>query len=81
MIYKYSYKAITQLVFLPRQTQNRIADKMRFFASQKDPKVFAKRLSSEKIYRFRVGDYRILCDIKDNEIWIHIIERRDKAYD
>ncbi len=53
---------------LPVRMQKRIADKMRFFASQQDPRMFAKHIVGEKLYLFRVGDYRIVCDIGNNEI-------------
>ena len=81
MQFNYGYKAVAQLNSLPHDIQKRIAEKMRFFASQDDPRVFAKRLTGEKAFRFRIGDYRIIADIEHDVMFIHIIERRDKAYD
>ena len=79
----YSEKAIKQLQSLPYSVQKRIAEKMRFYASQKDPLTFAKRLTDyeEGEFRFRVGDYRIAFDVEKNTIYILTIKKRDEAYD
>ena len=47
-----------------------------------DPRVFGKGLVGDKsgIWRYRVGDYRVLCDIKDDELVVLALEvghRRD----
>jgi len=56
---------------------------MRFYASQKDPLTFAKRLADyeEGEFRFRVGDYRIAFDVEKNTIYILTIKKRGEAYD
>ena len=38
------------------------------------PNYFVKKLVSNPYYRLRVGDYRIILDIKRNEMAIMIIE-------
>lgn len=55
---------------------------MRFCAGRKDPLAFAKRLtdSREGQYRFRIGNYRLLFDVKNNSIYVLVIVKRDKAY-
>ncbi|OGD33107.1 hypothetical protein A2608_02280 [Candidatus Azambacteria bacterium RIFOXYD1_FULL_44_10] len=79
----YTDKASKDLESLPREIQKRIASKMRFYAGQKDPMKFAKRLINpiEGEFRFRVGDYRIFFDVIKNRIYVLSISRRDKAYD
>lgn len=72
-------KAEIQLSKLPRGDQERIQEKLRFYASQKDPLIFAKFIS-EKKYRFRVGNYRALFTIEKSIIHIGKIEWRDKVY-
>lgn len=47
-----------------------------------DPRVFGNGLVGDKagIWRYRVGDYRVLCDIKDDELVVLALEvghRRD----
>jgi mRNA interferase RelE/StbE len=79
----YTRFAVKQLENIPNPAQKRIVFKMRFFANQRDPLRFAKRLidSREGDFRFRIGDHRILFDVYKNAIYILRVERRDKAYD
>jgi mRNA interferase RelE/StbE len=60
--------------------RKRIAAKLRFFASQPDPLVFAEPLAGSPTYRFRIGDYRVIFEVLHNVIWIVAIKRRDEAY-
>ena len=77
----YSFKAAKQLSDLETRTQKRIAMKMRIFAQQSNPLVFAKYIAIQEVYRFRVGNYRIFFQVNNNVIFIQTIKRRDKAYD
>lgn len=79
----YTQKAAKQFKNLPRLIQKRIVEKMRFYASQNDPLKFAKHLSDnrEGEFRFRVGDYRLIFDIKNDTIYILKIDKRDKVYE
>ena len=77
----YSYKAVAQLTSLDVVMQQRIATKMKFFASQSDPIQFAKYIASRGEFRFRVGDYRIYFEIRGDDLTVRTIGRRDKAYD
>ncbi len=78
----YSHKVARQFSKLPRVVQSRIAEKMRFYASQDDPLKFAERLTDyrEGEYRFRVGDYRGAFDIDNERIIILKVRRRDQMY-
>jgi len=79
----YTQKAAKQLKDSPRLIQKRIVEKMRFYAVQDNPLKFAERLTDyrEGEFRFRVGDYRVIFDVKANTIYILKIRKRDKAYD
>jgi len=77
----YSYKARQWLYNAPLSLQDRIMEKMEFFAVQSNPLVFAKFIKEKEMYRFRIGDYRLLFTIRDNVISVAVIERRDKVYD
>ena len=48
-------------------------------SSSRDPKVLAEPLYGEwrGLWRFRVGDYRIICDIQAN---IHVVEVQDVGH-
>ncbi len=78
----YSYKARDDFERLSRDVQKRIAKKMRFYISQENPLKFAERLidSCEGEFRFRIGDWRLFFDVKDNKIFILRIKYRSKAY-
>lgn len=79
----YAHKAARELKYLPHSVQKRIVEKMRFYAAQKDPLKFAKRLtdSREGNFRFRVGEYRLLFDVEGNVMYVLKVEKRDKSYD
>ena len=78
----YTHKAAKQLENLPLLIQKRIAKKMRFYASQKYPLKFAKRLTDyyDGEYRFRIGEFRLTFDIKRDVIYILGVKARDKSY-
>ncbi len=79
----YTEMAARQLSNLPYAAQKRIAEKMRFYASQENPIRFAKRLADSRggQFRFRVGDYRLAFDVRNGTIYVLKIGKRDKFYD
>ena len=79
----YTKKAAEELEGLSYEIQKRIAKKMRFYREQKDPLKFAKRLTDyrEGEFRFRIGKYRALFDVKEGTIYVLKIDNRDKSYD
>lgn len=82
MDFYYSHRAARQFSKLPRAIQLRIAEKMRFYASQDDPLQFAEHLTDyrEGEYRFRIGDYRVAFDVGKDQIKILKVGRRDQMY-
>jgi len=83
MKFFYTNKAIRQLSDLSISIQKRIAQKMRFYAEQKNPLKFAKRLTDfrEGEFCFRIGDYRLTFDTVKDSIYILKVAKRDKIYD
>ena len=67
-----SVQARRDLHRLPRQHVVRIIRKMKWFGSQEDPLHFAKKLTDADLgtYRFRIGNYRVLCDVHHEQISI-----------
>lgn len=53
---------------------------MSFFAEQPDPLRSAKKLKGYDLYRFRVGDYRIVFEVVQHIVLIVTILKRDDAY-
>lgn len=82
----YLPRARSQLLSLPPKIAGRIVKKMRWYAAQKDPLSYAKHLKDPTLgtYRFRVGDYRIFCDVSKGIIAILLVlsvKHRSKAYE
>lgn len=77
---EYRETAVEQLSKLPFNTRKRIVEKIEFYAVQEKPLSFAKRLSGYDVYRFRVGDYRVLFDIADDCIDVLLVVKREGAY-
>ena len=69
-----------QLKKLEHDLQERIVDKVRFYAAQPDPLEFAEPLTGHDAYRFRIGDHRVAIEVEDDIITVISIRRRDEAY-
>lgn len=70
---------------LDKQVSRRIANKIAEIAALDDPRSRGKALKGSMygLWRYRAGDYRIVCDIHDDILVIVIveIEHRSKVYD
>jgi mRNA-degrading endonuclease RelE of RelBE toxin-antitoxin system len=69
-----------ELNTLEQHIQRRIVAKVQFYVSQPDPLEFAQPLTGHDTYRFRVGDYRLVFEVRQNILYIVSIRRRDEAY-
>ena len=76
----YTPKAVGQLERMSSTDRSRILKKIEFFAEQKDPFVFAKHLVGYNAYRFRVGNYRILCEPRSDTLIVLLVAKREGAY-
>ncbi len=78
----YTETATKQLRKLDKQTARRIVDFMdERIAGQEDPRSTGKTLTGPMLgayWRYRVGDYRIICDIQDDALCILVIELGDR---
>ena len=72
-------QARRQLQDLSLKIKNRIEEKIDFYLTKENPLTFAKYLG-ESLYRFRVGDYRIIFYIDQDTIYVVKVGRRDKIY-
>ncbi|MEI9535074.1 type II toxin-antitoxin system RelE family toxin [Moellerella wisconsensis] len=69
----YSERALKSLRKMDKQSARRIVDFMGLrIAALDDPRQLGKSLKGElgEFWRYRVGDYRILCEIRDDELVI-----------
>ena len=78
----FTHSAFRQLKKLDRKIQKRIIDKLKFFASQKNPLQFAESLKDYRFgnFRFRIGDYRVIFDIEKEKIIILKVGHRKDIY-
>jgi len=75
-VYRYDERALKELKKLGRQAQQEIIAYLdERVAGKADPCRFGKRLKADLagLWRYRVGDYRILCQIKDQELLLLVI--------
>ena len=82
MTYKviFSDFADKQLRKLPLDVQGRVISTIK--RCQIRPYRHVKKLVGSKYFRLRVGDYRVIMDIIDNKLIIHVVEisHRKKTY-
>ena len=77
-----SGKAKKDIQSLDAVIQKRIAKKLQFFMTQEDPLSFAKPLVSSKDgdYRWRVGHYRVVFDVRESVIVLLRVQHRGEVY-
>ncbi len=71
-----SSTAAKQIGKLDRQEQTRILHFLREkIATEEDPRRFGKPLRGEKaeLWRYRVGDYRMICQIQDWRVVVFVL--------
>jgi mRNA interferase RelE/StbE len=69
--------ATKQITKLDRKAQQSILDFLRERLTPADnPRQWGRALQGEKrgLWRYRVGDYRLICDIQDEKITILVLE-------
>ena len=82
-IYRFDERALKELRKLGKQAQREVIAYLdERVASEADPRRFGKGLKAELagLWRYRVGDYRILCQIKNGELLVLVVavgHRRD----
>ena len=75
--YKLTAKAIKDLRKLGHESTRKI---FKFLDERiqgcEDPRKFGKNLSHDlkEYWRYRVGDYRLLCEIKDDELVVLVVK-------
>lgn len=76
----YESEALHNLELLPKLVESRIVKKLEFFAAQEHPLSFAKYLTGLRVYRFRIGEYRVIFDVQTDTIVVLAIGKRDDIY-
>lgn len=83
-MYKYIFRknAEKELKKIPRNIQIQIIKKLKYFISSSNPLDFASYLKDSDLgmYRFRIGDYRVIFDVEGEEIIILTLGHRREIY-
>jgi mRNA interferase RelE/StbE len=84
--YSFDERALHELQKLDRQAQKDIIAYLdKRIATKEDPRRFGKPLKANLtgLWRYRVRDYRILCQIKDRMLLVLVVSvgHRKNAYD
>jgi mRNA interferase RelE/StbE len=76
----YTNRAIRDIERLDPKVKNRIGGTLLRYVE--DPLSYAVKLKDSKLgtYRFRIGDYRVIFDIEDDEIVILRVGHRRDIY-
>lgn len=76
MTVDYSDKALKQLKRLDKSVSGRIVDYMDEVAKLSNPRVRGKALVGNMlgVWRYRVGAYRVLCRIRDEQLIIVVVD-------
>ena len=74
---EFTNRARKQLDKIARHDASKIIEQLELTAKSKKPRAVGKALKGKKfenLWRYRVGDYRILCQIEDGQLLILIVE-------
>ena len=73
---EYTETARKQLKKLDKTMQKRILDYMDEVGQLEDPRSRGKALveNMRGLWRYRVGDYRVICEIQDSKIIISVLK-------
>ena len=80
--YKLTPKALKQMQKLDIGVRRRIFKKLDYFISLSDPLEFAEPISDPALgqYRFRIGSYRVIFDVRGDLFKILIVGDRKNIY-
>lgn len=76
---EFSKGAKKQFKKLPLDIQKRVAVKIDELSIEPRPNKAKKLQGNENLYRIRVGDYRIVYEIKDNILLVTVIKVRHRS--
>lgn len=75
-VYKFEARAFKELRKLGPSAQKEIVAYLdEHVAGQENPRLFGKRLTANfsGLWRYRVGDYRMICQLRDHELVVLVI--------
>lgn len=75
---EFTETSLKQLKKIDRTVAKRIIEFMKIrISTQQDPRISGKALQGKSLgtyWRYRVGDYRIICDIQEQKLIVLVLE-------
>ena len=80
--WEFTSKSRKELLKLDKQIQFKIIDKLDYYCSCPTPLMFAEPITDTELgsYRFRIGSYRVIFDVKEETLVIHKVGHRKDIY-
>lgn len=73
---------VESLQKLDKVPQEHVKQQLKFFSQQDNPLPFAKKLRWYKdIFRFRVGNYRVIFRLQQKTIFLLLVRHRKDVYE
>jgi len=82
IIYSFTKHAERDLAKLSLEIQRRVVKKIKYYIETENPLHYADSIKGEsgKVYRFQIGDWRVIFDWLGSEIRVTKIRPRPNAY-
>lgn len=79
---EFTKQAAKEVAVLNIGARKRLKNKLKFYLDQPDPLRYAARLQNRKDgqYRWRIGYYRVVFDVKKSAIIILRVQHRKEVY-
>ena len=74
----FSHRAAHQFKDLPKQAQVRLKPKIDALAENPRPRGVEKLKGEDDLYRIRVGDYRVIYQIRDKSLIVLVVKIGDR---
>ncbi|EHM13599.1 addiction module toxin, RelE/StbE family [Jonquetella anthropi DSM 22815] len=79
---EWSERSLKDLQSLEKQVRNRVYSYLDVISKLPNPRLRGRSLTGnlDEYWRYRIGDYRVICDIQDNRLIVLILQvghRRD----
>lgn len=80
--WEFTKKSQEQFARLDNQVKKRIIAKLDFWTRSNKPLQFAQSLTNSELgeYRFRVGDYRVIVEVKEENLVVLAVGHRKEIY-
>ncbi len=75
---EFSPRAARQFKDLPKQVQVRLKTKIDALSENPRPRGVEKLKGEDDLYRIRVGDFRVIYQVKDNALIVLIVKIGDR---